>query len=80
MSQDYEIARRIDLRGTPCPINFVKTKLALEGLAAGQVLEVILDLGEPSRNVPRSAQEEGHAILLAEEADGSCRLLIRKRG
>lgn len=78
MSQEHEIARRIDLRGTPCPINFVKTKLALEALAPGQVLEVILDLGEPSRNVPRSAREEGHAILLSEESDGCCRLLIRK--
>jgi TusA-related sulfurtransferase len=38
---------QLDLRGTPCPINFVKTKLKLERMAAGQVLEVWLDPGEP---------------------------------
>lgn len=73
------IDRLLDLRGTPCPINFVKTKLALEKMEPGQVLEVIIDLGEPSRNVPRSVQEDGHVILLTEETGGVCRLLIRKR-
>ncbi len=27
----------LDLRGTPCPINFVKTKLKLEEMSSGEV-------------------------------------------
>ena len=37
----------MDLRGTPCPLNFIRTQLALEKLASGEQLEVLLDAGEP---------------------------------
>ncbi|MFO0794078.1 MAG: sulfurtransferase TusA family protein [Candidatus Brocadiaceae bacterium] len=69
---------KIDLRGVLCPINFVKTKLKLEMLDSGQVLEIILDDGEPIRSVPRSVKEEGHKIVKVENIDGAYRLLIRK--
>ncbi|HBE34477.1 MAG TPA: sulfurtransferase TusA family protein, partial [Cyanobacteria bacterium UBA11368] len=42
---------QMDLRGTPCPINFVRTKLRLEKMAPGQLLEVWLDGGEPIEQV-----------------------------
>ena len=71
----------LDLRGVLCPINWVKTKLALEELEAGDTLEVILDDGEPIRNVPRSAKEEGHRILRVQpQEDGSYRLTIQRGG
>ena len=69
---------KIDLRGVLCPINFVKTKLKLEMLDAGQILEVILDDGEPMRSVPRSIKEEGHKIIKVENLDNSYRILIKK--
>ncbi|MCK5236892.1 MAG: sulfurtransferase TusA family protein [Deltaproteobacteria bacterium] len=53
----------IDLRGVMCPTNFVKTKLKLESMEKGQVLEVLLDTGEPIQNVPKSVKEEGHKIV-----------------
>lgn len=53
----------LDLRGVMCPINFVKTKLKLEAMEPGQVLEVILDSGDPIQNVPKSIKEEGHRIV-----------------
>ncbi len=68
----------IDLRGVLCPINFVKTKLKLEMLDAGQILEVILDDGEPIRSVPRSIKEEGHKIIKVENFDNSYRILVKK--
>ena len=37
----------LNLRGTPCPLNFIRTKLALEKLAPGESLTVDLDGGEP---------------------------------
>jgi len=69
----------LDLKGVLCPINFVKTKLKLEEMEAGQILEVILDDGEPMRNVPRSVKEEGHKIVGIEKLpDNTYRLLIKK--
>jgi tRNA 2-thiouridine synthesizing protein A len=69
---------QIDLRGVLCPINFVKTKLKLEMMDSGQVLEVLLDDGEPIRSVTRSVKEEGHKIIKVENIEGAYRLLIKK--
>jgi len=69
----------IDLRGVKCPFNFVKTKLKLETLESGQTLSVVLDPGEPIANVPRSVQEEGHALLrTTPRPDGLYEILVRK--
>jgi tRNA 2-thiouridine synthesizing protein A len=53
---------RLDLTGVPCPMNWVQTKLALEDLAPGDSLVVVLDHGEPLESVPRSAREDGHEV------------------
>ncbi|HOP73678.1 MAG TPA: sulfurtransferase TusA family protein [Bacillota bacterium] len=58
-----EIKKSLDLHGVVCPLNFVKTKLALETLNSGEWLEVILDEGDAMLNVPRSLKEEGHRIV-----------------
>lgn len=71
----------LNLKGVLCPINFVKIKLRLEEMQDGQILEVIIDDGEPMQNVPRSIKEEGHKIIKAKKLlDNSFRLLIRKGG
>ena len=69
----------LDLRGVICPYNFVKTKLKLETMRGGQVLAVILDDGDPIRNVPRSVTDDGHTVLRQEPVAESFRVLIRKR-
>ncbi|MBI2441249.1 MAG: sulfurtransferase TusA family protein [Lentisphaerae bacterium] len=72
-------SKSLNLQGVLCPLNFVKTKLALEELEPGATLEIILDDGEPIQNVPRAIKEEGHRIVKVDhQADGSFRLLIRK--
>ena len=69
----------VDIRQEVCPMTYVRTKLALEALAPGEVLEVRLRGDEPRRNVPLSAREEGHTVLsLTPQADGSDVLLLRK--
>ncbi|MFN0062576.1 MAG: sulfurtransferase TusA family protein [Myxococcaceae bacterium] len=71
---------RIDVVREVCPMTYVRTKLALESLAVGQRLEVRLTGEEPLRNVPRSAQEEGHEVesLTPAGDDGTWSLVIRK--
>ncbi len=68
----------IDLSGVICPLNFVKTKLRLELMKSGEILQVVLDKGEPLRNVPRSVRNEGHCILYAEDRGDQAVLWIRK--
>ncbi len=68
----------LDLRGTPCPLNWVKTKLRLEKLEPGDIVEVIVDEGNPARNVPRSAQIEGHKIVHTVSWEGAVRICIER--
>lgn len=71
----------LDITDVVCPITFVKTKVALEDLEAGQILEVRLNEGEPIQNVPRSLKDEGHKVLsLAENGDGTFTLFVEKSG
>jgi tRNA 2-thiouridine synthesizing protein A len=53
------------MTGVPCPMNWVRTRLALEELAPGERLEVALDRGEPLDSVPRSARDDGHDVAVA---------------
>ena len=53
----------VDITDVVCPVTFVKVKVALEELDAGQILRVRMNDGEPVQNVPRSVKDEGHQIL-----------------
>jgi len=70
-----------DLRGVACPMNYVKTKLKLEMMDAGEKLEVWLDAGEPIKNVPMSLKNDGHLIHLQEALEPEAahfRILVEK--
>ena len=70
-----------DLRGVACPLNYVKTKLKLEMMDAGERLEVWLDAGEPIKNVPLSLKNDGHKLLLQEPLEAAAahyRILVEK--
>jgi molybdopterin/thiamine biosynthesis adenylyltransferase/TusA-related sulfurtransferase len=61
--------RQLDLRGEVCPTTFVATRRALERLAPGARLEVLLDSDESARGVPASAIAAGYRVL-ARRSDG----------
>ncbi|MCU0569108.1 MAG: sulfurtransferase TusA family protein [Oculatellaceae cyanobacterium Prado106] len=69
---------QLDLRGTPCPLNFVRTKLRLEKMAPGSMLEVWLDPGEPMEQVPDSLKMEGYQIEQIEDRAEFFALKIRR--
>lgn len=77
----FRVDDRVDITDVNCPVTFVKTKVALEELDEGQILQVHLNGGEPVQNVPRSLKEEGHEILdLQGNGDGTFELYVRKVG
>lgn len=70
-----------DLRGVMCPLNYVKTKLKLEMMEAGERMEVWLDAGDPIKNVPMSLRNDGHKILAEEPLEPEAahfRVLVEK--
>lgn len=73
---------RLDLRGVACPLTFVRTRLALDRLAPGEPLEVLLDEGEPASSVPRSCTEDGDEVLQVSpwSDPGVVRLLVTRKG
>ncbi|MHC4436140.1 MAG: sulfurtransferase TusA family protein [Planctomycetota bacterium] len=68
-----------DLRGVACPLNFVKAKLELEKIEIGDVLEVLLDEGEPIRNVPASFAGQGQEVIEVNDLGGHFCLKVRRQ-
>ena len=68
-----------DFRSVMCPMNFVKTKIALTPMQSGQILEILLDDGAPIENVPGSVKNEGHTILSTEKVENYWKVLIKKK-
>jgi tRNA 2-thiouridine synthesizing protein A len=76
---DESVDRHLDITAETCPMTFVRTRLALDRMQQGQVLQVLMKGEEPRRNVPRTATEQGHAVLELVELDGGlARLRLRK--
>lgn len=75
---DQTPAVKIDLRGVACPLNFVKAKLALEKIDLGQDLEVLVDDGEPARNVPASFAEQGQRVIETKQIEHHFSVRVRR--
>jgi tRNA 2-thiouridine synthesizing protein A len=56
------VARTLDISSLTCPMTWVRTKLELERMSAGEALEVRCGPGEALEQVPRSAREAGHGV------------------
>ena len=59
-----DVTRQIDITRDVCPMTFVRTRLALDKMAPGETLLVMLKGEEPLRNVPRTVTEQGHEVRL----------------
>ncbi len=75
----------LDITREVCPMTFVRTRLKVEAMAPGELLEIRLAGEEPGRNVPESLTELGHEILILTPLDERTetglpiyRLVVRK--
>jgi tRNA 2-thiouridine synthesizing protein A len=81
MADEPVADQELDITAEVCPMTFVRTRLALDRMAPGQILRVRLRGEEPLRNVPRTAREQGHEVLSLETGtDGVATLLLRHGG
>ncbi|MEE8440192.1 MAG: sulfurtransferase TusA family protein [Spirochaetia bacterium] len=60
----------LDITEEHCPMTFVKTKLELEKLDSGDILEVLLTEGEPLDSVPKTSSAQGYDVLGIEHVSG----------
>jgi len=54
----------LDLKGIPCPRNSAQALIKLAGMNMGEILEIIIDDGEPIENVPESIDEEDNYKII----------------
>jgi tRNA 2-thiouridine synthesizing protein A len=59
-------------------MTFVKVKMRLSRMLPGEILDVIMDGGEPLENIPKAAREEGHRIIEIIERDGQYHVVMEK--
>lgn len=73
------IDQHLDIKGEKCPYTFVRSKLALEQMESGKILEVIVDHEPATKNVPRSMENEGHKVLEVKKLnDTDWAIIVRK--
>ena len=76
---EVNVDQELDLKGEVCPYTFVKSKLALEEMDAGQILRVIVDHEPATKNVPRSMENEGNEIIEVDKLnDSDWGIVVRK--
>ncbi|MHA1269018.1 MAG: sulfurtransferase TusA family protein [Candidatus Helarchaeota archaeon] len=75
------VKKELDLTGESCPYTFVYTKLNLELLKAGDILEVIVDYPPAVENIPHSVkvQKLGEILeVLKIDQNDKWKIKIRK--
>jgi TusA-related sulfurtransferase len=71
--------KKINIKGLTCPYTFVRSKLAIEDMEVGKVLEILLDSSEASENIPKSMRDHGQRVLKVEKInDTDWVILVRK--
>ena len=69
-------SKHIDLRGTPCPVNFIRCSLVLETLEPLDLLHVDIDRGEPEEMVISGLRKAGHYVQIKEKNSNWIRLMV----
>ena len=76
---DIKFDKELNIKGEVCPYTFVRSKLALEAMQAGEILQVIVDHQPATENVPRSMENEGHKVLKVEKInDSDWQIVVRR--
>ena len=77
---ELKVDKKINIKGLVCPYTFVKSKLAIESMETGEVLEIILDYPAAATNVPRSMEDQGHKVLKTEKVNDTDWLIVVQKG
>jgi TusA-related sulfurtransferase len=70
----------LDCIGLYCPEPVFRTRLALDEMEAGQVLEVTADDPAAEEDIKRLVKRLGHEVVSLESDDDQVKFVIRKSG
>ncbi len=70
----------LDLRGTPCPVNYIRSSLAAEKLTNNDFLNIDLDKGEPEEMVFLGLKKAGHNVKVIINEVTWVRLMVTSSG
>ncbi len=68
----------LDARGLSCPMPLLKTKLSLQQLDTGSVLQVLASDAGSNRDIPAYLAQTSHALLDQQEIAGEFHFVIKK--
>ncbi len=78
MSKQVKVTRTLDCLGLYCPQPLFQTRESIDGIAIGEVLEVITDDPAAEEDIKRFAKRTGHEIMFFEREGDTLRFLIKK--
>jgi tRNA 2-thiouridine synthesizing protein A len=78
LSQSNTPDDTLDITHETCPMTYVRTRLKLDRMRSGQVLEIRLRGADAVNNVPRTAIAQGHTVI-SRELDGDGVTILRLR-
>ncbi|WP_193073845.1 sulfurtransferase TusA family protein [Pseudomonas sp. FME51] len=79
-NNELQADQSVDARGLSCPLPLLRAKLALNGMASGQVLYLCATDAGSQRDIARFSELAGHSLLRADEQDGEFHYWLRKAG
>ena len=71
--------KELDCQGLLCPLPIIKTKQAMDKLAAGQVLRMLSTDAGSVNDMQAWTRQTGNEILNHEESDGVYTYYLRKK-
>lgn len=71
---------RLDARGRSCPIPIVQLRRAIDGVAAGDLVEVLADDAAFPADVTAWCKKLGHDLLSLATLEGAYTAVVRKAG
>lgn len=77
---ELPVDQEVDARGLACPLPLLRAKVALNAMAARQVLYLIATDAGSQRDISRFAELAGHELLQADEREGEFHYWLRKGG
>jgi TusA-related sulfurtransferase len=72
------VTETLDVKGLACPMPVVKTRLAIDKLAPGDVLQVLATDRGSLKDIPAWAEATGHKLVSVEERDTEIVFLVEK--
>lgn len=74
-----EFTKELDARGLNCPLPILKTKKALDSMAAGDVLKVVSTDAGSVKDMQAFAKQTGNELLGSEETGKEYVFFLRRK-